>query len=160
MPPSMQDEVIQELDIPDWVYSPLLRAGDTVDNLIPDTGDRAAISTIIGVYSYCTGVWYMKRYTQVLASALQGLLVKTGRFSPEYREYFRRIWASWKQARLLMVSSEDHALADCLFSRIETALKLIAERERFTKNTSDVYSARLGLQLQEPPKREEDPYGI
>ncbi len=147
---------VSELQVPPWLYD-----GQTPEKPQElDPGDRGATSMIIAVYSYQGNVWTMKRYTQVLASQVQALLIKRKIYDPAYQALFNEIWTKWREARLLLTQQEDHGIADCLFSRIETVLKIIAEREHLTKNSSEVYNAKLSMPAQEPMAAEADLYAL
>ncbi len=107
-----------------------------------DPGDKAAVSTIIGVYSYASRTSDIMRYTQVLSSTLQALLVKCNRYST-YHLVFERIRIMWGNARTLQDTATGSAQAAVLLAEIELLLKIIAEKESLTANTAELFAGQL-----------------
>jgi hypothetical protein len=120
-----------------------------------DSGDRAAVSTIMGVYSYTSRTADLLRYTQVLSSTLQALLVKGNRYMPyHYNGTFDRLKKKWENARIIYDSPNGAAPASVILADIELILKVIAEREGLTASSAELFAGQL---LEKPvPSKQRD----
>ena len=145
-------DVAPVLPIPPWLLENSERQ--------VEAGDRQAVSTIIGVYTYTSKIFDMMRYTAALNTTLQSLLVKCNRYGP-YASLFRDISQAWNEARLQMANQENYGVSQCIFTRIELILKIVAEREGLTQNSREVYDGRASIiGAEAPASPEEDLYAL
>lgn len=124
--------------LPDKLYVP--KSGN--NNKLTD-GDKEALSMIIASYAYTSDIRDMMRFVTVLSSTIQSYLVKTGHYN-DYVVAFNEMNAYIAQARVLLDAKNYDKCAIILYS-LETALKIIAERERMTDTGASMYDGRMPI---------------
>ncbi len=128
-------------------------------------GDREALSTMIAAYTFSPRTYDLMRFIAALNSTIQAYLVKRNRYS-EYIEIFADISQRIATIRILIDSPRDQARAAAALYSLETALKIIAEREGLTQTGASMYDGRMPItpitriSATDTDGEEEDPYGI
>lgn len=106
-------------------------------------GDKKALSLIIAGYSFSARSQDLMRFVTVVSSTAQAYLVKIGRYGP-YFDIFTQISISIARARVLLEARNDDKACAILYS-IETALKIIIEKENLTATGAEMYDGKMPL---------------
>jgi len=106
------------------------------------TGDKEALSSLIAAYSFTSNVGDLMRFVSAFASTLQSYLVKEGR-ALEYYGIFHDISVEIANARILLDSPRGSGQAAVILYSVETALKIIAEREGLTMTSISMYEGKM-----------------
>ncbi len=126
-------------------------------------GDREALSTMIAAYTFSPRTYDLMRFVSALNSTIQAYLVKRNRYG-EYIEIFADISQRIATIRVLIDSPRDQARAAAALYSLETALKIIAEREGLTQTGASMYDGKMPItpltKISSADGEEEDPYGI
>lgn len=136
-----------------------LNSPDRPDQL--SAGDREALSTMIAAYTFSPRTYDLMRFITALNSTIQAYLVKRNKYT-EYVTIFQDISLRIATIRILLDSPRDQARAAAALYSLETALKIIAEREGLTQTGAQMYDGRMPIAPtnETPAEAEEDPYGI
>ena len=135
-----------------------LNAPDRPDQL--STGDREALSTMIAGYSFTPHIYDLMRFISALNSTIQAYLVKRNKYS-NYVGVFRDITQEITNARISLDSPGDHGRAAARLYAVETALKIIAEREGLTQTGANMYDGKMPFApVANPGLAEGDPYDL
>jgi len=122
-------------------------------------GDREALSTLIAAYSFSPHVYDMMRYIAALNSTIQGYLVKKNNYG-KYQEIFTDITQQITNARIYLNMPQEHGRAAAILYALETALKIIAEREGLTQTGANMYDGRMPIAPANTPLEEDGFDGI
>ncbi|MFA5408747.1 MAG: hypothetical protein WC343_08265 [Bacilli bacterium] len=114
---------------------------------------------MIAAFTFSPRTYDLMRFVAALNSTIQAYLVKRNRYS-EYVPIFRDISHRIANARVLLDSPIDQGRAAAILYSLETALKIIAEREGLTQTGASMYDGRMPLSPAAETPTEEDPYGI
>jgi len=135
-----------------------LNEPDRPDQL--SAGDREALSTMIAAYTFTPSIYDLMRYVAALNSTIQAYLVKRNKYN-RYIKVFSDITQEITSARILLDSPRDHGRAAAKLYALETALKIIAEREGLTQTGAKMYDGKMPLApVANPDTSSEDPYDI
>lgn len=136
-----------------------LNSPDRPDQL--SAGDREALSAMIAAFTFSPRIYDLMRFVTALNSTIQAYLVKRNRYS-EYTHVFREITQHIANARILLDSPTDHGRAAIILYSLETALKIIAEREGLTQTGAAMYDGKMPIAPVSDgnPSMEDDPYGL
>lgn len=130
-----------------------LNRPDRKDQL--STGDKEALSTMIAAYTFSPRTHDLMRFVTALNSTIQAYLVKRNCYN-EYARIFVDISARITSARILLDSPQDQSLAAAMLYSLETALKIIAEREGLTATGASMYDGKMPLIPVDGPTEEDD----
>lgn len=135
-----------------------LNEPDRPDQL--SAGDREALSTMIAAYTFTPRVYDLMRYIAALNSTIQAYLVKRNKYNG-YIRIFGDITQEITTARILLDSPQNHGRAAAKLYAIETALRIIAEREGLTQTGANMYDGKMPFApVANPETSSEDPYDI
>lgn len=121
------------------------------------SGDREALSMLIAAYSFSSNLHDCMRFVSAFAATLQGYLVKAGRYA-EYQLVFRDIGVEIGNARILLDSPRDAGQCGALLYHLETALRVIAEREGLTQTSVSMYEGKMPISPSQNPLPDGDLY--
>lgn len=118
---------------------------------------------MIAAYTFSPRTYDLMRFVSALNSTIQAYLVKRNRYG-EYIEIFADISQRIATIRVLIDSPRDQARAAAALYSLETALKIIAEREGLTQTGASMYDGKMPItpltKISSADGEEEDPYGI
>ncbi len=134
---------------------------NTADSKKPiTTGDREALSALIAAYSFSSNIHDLMRFVSTLSSTIQAYLVKCNRYS-YYHAVFFDITNQMANARILLANPRSYGQAAVILYSLETALKIIAERENLTQTAISMYEGKMPIMPAEVVTIDsEDPYNI
>jgi len=125
-------------------------------------GDREALSTMIAAFTFSPRIYDLMRFVTALNSTIQAYLVKKNKYT-EYTVIFQDISRHITTARILLDNPRDHGRAASLLYSLETALKVIAEREGLTQTGAAMYDGKMPITPfagDSSEGQEADPYGV
>lgn len=117
-----------------------LNEPDRPDQL--SVGDREALSTMIAAYTFTPRIYDLMRYVAALNSTIQSYLVKRNKYDG-YVRIFDDITQEITSARILLDAPQNHGIVAAKLYAVETALRIIAEREGLTQTGASMYDGRV-----------------
>ena len=127
--------------------------------LFRSVGDKEALSALIAAYSFTSNIHDLMRFVSSLSSTIQSYLVKSDKYYP-YHSIFFDITTQIAQARVLLSNPRSYGQASVILYSLETALRIIAERENLTLTAVSMYEGKMPFAPTETVADEADPYSL
>ncbi len=123
-------------------------------------GDKEALSALIASYSFTSNVNDLMRFVSVLSSTIQAYLVKCDKYH-KYHSVFYDITLQMSNARILLSNPRSYGQASVILYSLETALRIIAEKEDLTLTAISMYEGKMPFApVEQEYDAEGDPYSI